>query len=1223
MRKVKGKMFFLRSDIFTLNQGLNDLPWGEKVVLYTHRKIEFKGEESMRKKGFKKLISSVLVTVMLASCVGVISPQAAVADYEAGKVLELSFENNVNDSSSKGNNGTLNNAGTYVDGVNGKAIKLGGSTYIDMGKSADLQPAKLTFATWVKADAALSGEHIITWFKPSGNYQGEGWYLSCLDDNTPLKLSVGKSSGQPYELFVSGSRKEFFPVGEWVHIAVTYDSTTHTACIYRNGIAQDVQTINAQLEINADANSNKYIGFNSPGYNGGFANVSLDELVIYSEVLDSSSIVELYTKYGAEFDTEEVVNSDYESLNISIKSTKNSIKLPMEGNSGSAITWTSSNTAVIANDGTVTRPAAGENDALVTLTAKLSFGGFEKEKSFEVNVEAMPAFTDLDDFKLSEVELLDAYEVNAFEKEIAYLKKLDDDKLLKGFTEIGKVASTATKYGGWENSSIQGHTLGHYLTAVSQAYGATGDEQLLEIVNHIVDVLAECQADNGYVAAIPESHYVQIENGNTAGTWVPWYTMHKVMAGLIDAYEEAGNEKALDVASKLGDWVYSRTSKWTEATQTTVLNVEYGGMNDCLYQLYKHTKSENHLSAAHSFDEMTLFDALYNGQDVLNGKHANTTIPKIIGALNRYITLGEGEEYYLAVAENFWEIVVNNHTYITGGNSEWEHFGEANILDAERTNCNCETCNTYNMLKLSRELFKITGNKKYSDYYETTFINAILSSQNPETGMTTYFQPMATGFFKVYSSETNHFWCCTGSGMESFSKLNDSIYYKDANAIYVIQFASSKVTDKDKNIVLTQESDIPNSDTTKFTINTISGDTTEADIVLRVPDWAAGDVTVKVNGAAKEVKVVNGFITLADTWKNKDSIEYSIPMKVVAYDLPDNENVVAFKYGPVVLSGNLGNESMNTSTTGVNVTTPLLNVEINDTIRIKDGLIADWLANVADNVVKTDGKLEFTLKGTDRGDVVFTPHYQVYAHRYGIYFDLVDSTTVKDDSDDDKYEVIDSLPVANDQYEFSHNMKAQLSSTGMHKGLNYRDASAGGFFSYELAVEEGVKNYIVVKYFSGDAGRAFTIYVDDEVLEEVTIENVDADNFYDVYYEIPAKMIEGKKVVTVKFTADKNGFAGGIFDKISMVKEKGAVPEKPTEEKTTAAKENETTTADSNTKEPQNNNSTVVLVICIVVVLAVAVLGVIVVKKSRTGNKSKEKAVVNAEETQVNSENKE
>ncbi len=1066
------------------------------------------------------------------------SPVAYEDPYEDWKVLGLSFEGNVDDASSYENHGTLNKEGTYVEGINGQALYFDGKTYIDLGSDGSLQPAKLTFVSWIKVDGKLTGEHMITWFKPSGNYKGEGWYLSCLDDSTPLKLSVGKSAGQPMEIFVSGSRSEFFPDGEWVHIAVTYDSDSHTAAIYRNGIAQNVQYINAESEINEDTNSKKYIGFNSPGYNGGFAKMTMDELSIYETALSASDIVDMYTAYGAEFNGEQVVQNDYDNLNLSIISVKNDITLPTAGSSGSIITWSSSDEAHLTSAGIVSRPAAGKDDAEITLTAEITYGGFSMTKNFEIKVEAMPAFEDLEDFFLGDVQLLDDYEVNAFSLEVDYLKSLDADKLLRGFRDIAGLESTSTLYGGWETSAIQGHTLGHYLTAVSQAYAVTGDEELLDIVDHMVEVLAECQnAETGYLAAIPESHYAQIENGNTAGTWVPWYSMHKIMAGLIDAYENAGSEEALEVAGKLGDWVYSRTSNWTPEMQITVLNVEYGGMNDCLYQLYSHTKSEKHLQAAHSFDEIALFDSLYAGQDVLNGKHANTTIPKIIGALNRYIVLGEGEEYYLQVAENFWEIVVNNHTYITGGNSEWEHFGEPNVLDTERTNCTCETCNTYNMLKLSRELFKITGNRKYADYYENTFINAILSSQNPETGMTTYFQPMATGFFKVYSSAFNHFWCCTGSGMESFSKLGDSIYYKDENSVYVAQFVSSKLTWEEKNLIITQISDIPNTDTTKFTLETPDGGTATADIVLRVPDWCAGDIVVKINGEAVEVKSVNSFVRLSGTWNNGDVIEYSIPMEVVAYGLPDNENVVAFKYGPVVLSANLGTEDMATSTTGVNVTIPTLFVEINDVIKVTEGSIQDWLENITENLVRTEGELAFTLKNTDR-DLVFTPHYLQYQNRYGIYFNLEDANTVTAEDENDKYVIIDSLPVANDQYEFSHNLEADLSATGTHKGLNYRDASPDGYFSYELAVEENITNYLRVKYFSGDAGRTFSLLIDGELLEEVVLENVNPDNFYDVYYEIPADLVKGKEKVTVTFQADLGSYAGGIFDRLAMVKEK-------------------------------------------------------------------------------------
>ena len=752
------------------------------------------------------------------------------------------------------------------------------------------------------------------------------------------------------------------------------------------------------------------------------------------------------------------------------------------------------------------------------------FGCIADEKIFS---KAKPLNEKLEDINMQNVMLLDSYEQNAFELEKNYLKSLDADKLLKGFCEIAGVDLDAEKYGGWETSAIQGHTLGHYLTAVAQAYASSGDNSLKEITDYMVSVLSKCQGENGYLAAIPESHYSQIENGNTSGTWVPWYSMHKILAGLVDVYKFTNNPNALTIASKLGDWVYSRTSKWTPEMQNTVLNVEYGGMNDCLYELYKYTKNENHLSAAHNFDEISLFEPLYNGEDILNGKHANTTIPKIIGALNRYRVTGE--EYYLQVAANFWDIVINNHTYITGGNSEWEHFGESKILDAERTNCNCETCNTYNMLKLSRELFKITGDVKYADYYENTFINAILSSQNPETGMTTYFQPMATGFFKVYSTPYDHFWCCTGSGMENFSKLSDSIYFHNSTSLYVNRFTSSKVFWQEKGIEITQTADLPN---VKFTIN----GSANGQIVLRIPDWT-NNPTVKINDEEIKVKAPKGLITLDREWHDGDIIEYNLPMQVVAYTLPDNENAVAFKYGPYVLSANMGTNEMHTTTTGVDVTIPLWDSTVNDTLIIEKGTIKNWLKDINKNVVQDENTLNFTLKGTNQ-KLVFSPHYLQYKNRYGIYFRLADSNTEIPTNEADKYIIIDSLPVGNDQYEFSHNLKAENSTAGNFKGLMFRDASPKGWFSYDLAIDNTTTNYLAVKYYSGDVGRTFKIYVDNELLANVVPQDPNPNGFYDMYYEIPQNMVAYKEKITVTFKATEESFAGGIFDKLSTIKEK-------------------------------------------------------------------------------------
>ena len=745
-----------------------------------------------------------------------------------------------------------------------------------------------------------------------------------------------------------------------------------------------------------------------------------------------------------------------------------------------------------------------------------------------VKVKLDPLTESLEEFSMQNVTLLDKYEQNAFNKEVEYLKSLEPDRLMRGFGDISGRKINAEKYGGWETSAIQGHTLGHYLTAVSQAYATSKDEELKKITDYMISVLKGCQLKNGYLHAIPESHYDQIESGNTSGTWVPWYSMHKILAGLVDVYAFTGNKDALKIASKLGDWVYSRTSKWTPEMQQTVLNVEYGGMNDCLYNLYKHTKNENHLSAAHSFDEMSLFEPLYNGKDILNGKHANTTIPKIVGAINRYTVTGE--EYYLQVAANFWQIVVENHTYITGGNSEWEHFGEPKVLDAERTSCNCETCNTYNMLKLTRALFKATGDVRYSDYYENTFINAILSSQNPQTGMTTYFQPMASGFFKVYSSPFHHFWCCTGSGMENFSKLGDSIYFHNENSIFVNRYTSSRVIWEEKGLVITQNADLP---VVTFTVN----GSADAEIVLRVPDWCKDKPTVKINGEKKLVREKKGFITLDREWKDGDVVEYEMPMSITVHSLPDNENAVAFKYGPWVLSADMGTNNMNTGTTGVDVTVPLWDTSLSDTLIVEKGTVNKWLRNIEENLVKIGDSLEFKLNGTNQ-ELIFSPHYKQHTNRYGIYFRLADFRTELPENEEDKYTVIDSLPVGNDQYEFSHNLQSENSTSGSFNGLIYRDALSDGWFSYHMAVDNTVTNYLKVKYFSGDVGRRFKIFVDGEVLADVTLENPYPNNFYDVYYEIPQEMIGDKDKITVKFQAETGSFAGGIFDRISIVKEK-------------------------------------------------------------------------------------
>ena len=578
------------------------------------------------------------------------------------------------------------------------------------------------------------------------------------------------------------------------------------------------------------------------------------------------------------------------------------------------------------------------------------------------------------------VTLLDPYEKNAFALEISYLKSLNPDRLLRGFCDIAGIESTAELYGGWETSAIQGHTMGHYLTALAQAYAFSGDSELKKAADYVISVLKKCQQESGYLAAIPEEHYIKLENGETEGTWVPWYSMHKILSGILAVYKLTGSTEALEVASRLGDWVFKRTSLWSLETMEKVLRTEYGGMNDCLYELYSVTKNDRHLYAAECFDEIPLFDALYKGEDILDGKHANTTIPKFLGALNRYTVLSECDEYYLTAAVNFWDTVVKSHSYITGGNSEWEHFGKARVLDAERTECNCETCNTYNMLKLTRRLFMLTGEAKYRDFYERTFINAILSSQNPETGMTTYFQPMATGFFKVYSSPFDHFWCCTGSGMENFSKLGDSIYFCSADSLYINRLVSSSVSWAEKGLTVIQQTNLPE---VKLTVSGNAG----AELVIPIPSWCSEAPALKLNGTEAEARISDGFIRIFRQWQSGDTVEITLPLEIKAHRLPDNENAVCFTVGPYVLSADLGEKDMDTSVTGVNVTVPLADKNESGKIRVK-GTVTGWLSHLRDNF-ESLGDFTFKLKNTDR-ELTFSQHYRQHKKRYGIYFVLED-----------------------------------------------------------------------------------------------------------------------------------------------------------------------------------------------------------------------------------------
>ena len=742
---------------------------------------------------------------------------------------------------------------------------------------------------------------------------------------------------------------------------------------------------------------------------------------------------------------------------------------------------------------------------------------------------------------LPNVRIEDEYLLNAIERERAYLASLDEGRLLAGFYENAGIKTPFVRYGGWESGLIGGHTLGHYLTAIAQmsAQPSISEAQrdfFKDRCERMVSALSECQtaANSGLlwgaplIQGGPEAQFDNVEKGKLnilSEAWVPWYTLHKILQGIIDVYRFTGFEPALSAAKRLGDWVFSRVSKWDTAMQEKVLSVEYGGMNDCLYDLYALTGEESYAVAAHKFDEEPLFSRILSGEkDVLKGKHANTQIPKILGALNRYFTVHgkmiAGERVnaarYLSVAEAFFRMVLERHTYVTGGNSEWEHFGADYALDARRTNCNCETCNAYNMLKLARGLFSVTGSDYYTDYYNNAFTNSILPSQNPETGMTTYFQPMASGYFKVFSRPYDKFWCCTGSGMENFSKLGDSVAYTDGERLYLEQYLSSHIVWGERELALS--CNFPLSDTAE--IRAIRG---EISLALLIPDWADGEMQLSVGG--RKLPPVECDDHILVTLKEGETLTFRIPLTVTMHGLPDGKDAFAFRYGGAVLSADLGKEDMQEKETGVDVTIPARKVLASE--RIYFPSLYKLFERPQDFMIREGDT--FTLKGGDR-KYTFGLHYKRYQERYGIYFRFREGER---EEEGETRTPLDTVQPGYGQYETDelHALKEKDTVSITSDGTS-RYALAGGYFAYDFLVDPEKTNSLSVELLAADNGKPLTIFVEGEKLyQNDFLRYTEGEESYRIELEIPRdlvararkKRVKGKEVtvLSVRFEGSK------------------------------------------------------------------------------------------------------
>lgn len=606
-------------------------------------------------------------------------------------------------------------------------------------------------------------------------------------------------------------------------------------------------------------------------------------------------------------------------------------------------------------------------------------------------------------FELNQVRLLDGPFKTAMEKDGEYLLYLDVDRLIAPYWKEAGVEPKAENYGGWENTGLDGHTLGHYLSSVSKIYAATGNPKYKEISDYVVDELSAAQAKigTGYISGVPggkeifddlATGKINAQPFSLNDSWVPWYNIHKLFAGLRDAYLYAENETAKEVLVKLSEWAVSLSDQLSDEQFDTMIIAEYGGMNEVLTDVYAMTGNKKFLEVAQRFNDPRVFPPLAKGKDQLAGLHANTQIPKIIGAAREYEFTKNDSLHQIATF--FWDTVVENRTFANGGNSENEHFGELGTLSERLTKVTSESCNTYNMLRLTEILMRWDPEEtKYAEYYENALYNHILASQDPKTGMFCYFIPMKSGHFKTFSDPEESFWCCVGSGMENHTKYGKNIYMHDENSLYVNLFIASEVNWDEKDITLVQETKFPTVPESKLTIK--ADEAVTFSLNIRRPSWVNDSFSVTVNGERMEAS--GKYIKIDRTWNDGDVVTIYLPMELRLEQLEDQEDLAAVKYGPILLAGKLGRKGMDKEPVpyagfdgfderwdhrryeGM----PVVNAPV---IETRDRKINDWLSPVEDSPLNFK-----TQNAGNPEEVEFAPFYEVNHQRYGIYWNMKSS----------------------------------------------------------------------------------------------------------------------------------------------------------------------------------------------------------------------------------------
>ncbi len=734
-------------------------------------------------------------------------------------------------------------------------------------------------------------------------------------------------------------------------------------------------------------------------------------------------------------------------------------------------------------------------------------------------------------FSLQDVRLADGVFKHAMELDRKWLLSFEPDRFLSGFRTESGLTPKAPKYGGWEGGGLAGQTFGHYLSACALMYGSTGDEQLLLRISYCMQQLDTCQQafGNGLVAGFPRAKelFAEVARGEIRtkgfdlnGGYVPLYNMHKLFAGLTDVYYQTGNPLAYKIVTRLAEYMYSVFAPLTDAQIQQVLVAEHGGFNESMAEIYALNGDKKFLILAGRMNHRELTDALAQGRDELAGKHANTQIPKIVGVMREY-ELSQDPAYF-QIANFFWDAVVHNHTYVIGGNSEAEHFGASRRTYDRITDKTCETCNSYNMLKLTKALFHDHPQAEKADFYERTLYNQILASQNPNDGMVCYMSPLVSGARKHYSNPFDAFWCCVGTGLENHARYGEFIYSTNAqDALYVNLFIPSKLSWKKRAVTFIQQTRFPDSDTINYTVQAEKSQ--KFTLNLRYPSWAKQGYALLVNG--KEVKAdtppshPGEYLQLTRKWKNGDRIQYILPMSITSEEALGDSTQRAYLYGPIVLASTLPGEEK---------TIPVV--------------VTDHLTQ-ADRMVQVDESAyppAFTMNATWPAPYPMIPYYKTVDARTVVYFEHYSQQQWAERKDQIllqkdkelwiKEQTISSFQPGEMQPERDHAFEGENLELGEMHGRKFRKAPNGGSFSFKMDVLPEQPIDLMCTYW-GDLGDIYKFKVEvDGVPVSTVIIHWWGGAFIDKVYHIPGEVTKGKSKVTVAFRAlDEKSVAGPLF----------------------------------------------------------------------------------------------